>query len=312
MVLELSRKSINRAFDRLQRLMPDKAVRDRPLAKYTTLRVGGPAAIFVTVDTLADARVLMETIDDYELPAFILGRGSNILVSDQGYRGLVFQLGRDFTQLTVEGSNIRAGGGVTLSSLAQAAMRNQLSGLEFAVGIPGTVGAATALNAGAHGGEMSQVVRKVTLYSPRGELRAALPSDLAFGYRSCRLPKGSVILETAIGLKPSSAARVKAEMEANWRRRKSSQPLDRPNAGSMFKNPDGDFAGRLIEAAGFKGHAVGGALVSDKHANFFVNTGEATAADFYRLMRRVAAAVKDEFGIELEPEIRLLGEWSDD
>jgi UDP-N-acetylmuramate dehydrogenase len=312
MVLELSHKSINRAFDRLRRLMPDKVVRDRPLSKYTTLRVGGPAAIFATADTLADVRVLMEAIGDYELPAFILGRGSNMLVSDRGYRGLIFQLGRDFSQVAVEGSSLRAGGAVTLSYLAQAASRHRLGGLEFAVGIPGTVGAATALNAGAHGGEMAQVVRKVTLYSPRDGLRAATPADLCFGYRSCRLPKGSVILEAALELKPSSAERVKAEMETNWRRRKSSQPLDLPNAGSMFKNPEGDFAGRFIEAAGFKGRAVGGAQVSTKHANFFVNTGDATAGDFYRLMKQVAAAVKAEFGVELEPEIRLLGDWSDD
>lgn len=310
MNLPLKDRSVSRAYERLSRLMPNKVAADKPLAKYTTLRVGGPAAIYAVADTLSELRILVETINDYELPSLILGRGSNILISDDGLRGVVFQLGVDFNQVVVDNTEIRAGAAVTLTSLVQAAARLQLSGLAFAVGIPGTLGAAVVLNAGAHGGEMGQIVKRITYYTRACQLRTAGVEQLLFGYRRCRLPAGAVVLEAQLSLTAASVEVVKSQMETNWRRRKTSQPLDLPSAGSMFKNPDGDYAGRLIEAAGCKGWQIGGAQVSEKHANFFVNRGAATAADFYRLTQRVAGAVKAASGIELEPEIKIVGDWS--
>lgn len=306
----LKDRSLSRAYQRLSRLMPDKVVADKPLAKFTTLRVGGPAAIYAVADTLSELRLLNETIADYDLPALILGRGSNVLISDEGVQGIVFQLGSDFNQVVVDNTEIRAGAAVTLTSLVQTTARLQLSGLAFAVGIPGTLGAAVVLNAGAHGGEMGDVVKRITYYTRGCQLRTAGADQLSFTYRRCRLPAGSVVLEAQLGLTPASAEVIKSQMETNWRRRKTSQPLDLPNAGSMFKNPEGDHAGRLIEAAGCKGWQAGGARVSDKHANFFVNTGAATAADFRELMERVVIAVKAAFGVELEPEIKIIGDWS--
>lgn len=308
--MQLRDRSLSRAFERLNRLMPNKVATDKALARFTTLRVGGPAAIYLVVDTLSELRILTETISDYDLPAMILGRGSNVLISDKGVSGIVFQLGRDFSQVVVDGTEIRAGAAATLTSLVQTAARSQLAGLTFAVGIPGTVGAAVALNAGAHGGDMGQIVKRMTYYSRDCRLNTAGADRLTFSYRRCQLPAGAVILEAQLGLTPASAAVIKSQMETNWRRRKTSQPLDLPNAGSMFKNPEGDFAGRLIEEAGCKGRQIGGAQVSNKHANFFVNTGNATAADFCRLMVEVVDAVKDFAGVELEPEIRMIGDWS--
>ena len=310
MNLQLRDRSVSRAYDRLSRLMPGKVAGDKPLAKFTTLRVGGPAAIYAVADTLSELRLIMETINDYDLPALILGRGSNLLISDEGLRGIVFQLGGDFNQVLIDETEIRAGAAVTLTSLVQAAARHQLAGLAFAVGIPGTVGAAVSLNAGAHGGDMSQIVKRITYYTRARRLTTAGADQLSFGYRRCRLPAGAVILEARLGLTAASAEMIKSQMETNWRRRKTSQPLDLPNAGSMFKNPEGHYAGQLIEAAGCKGWQVGGAQVATKHANFFVNTGAATAADFYRLVHRVADAVKADSGVELEPEIKMVGDWS--
>lgn len=303
-------RSLSRAYDRLSRLMPDKVVADKPLAKFTTLRVGGPAAIYAVADTLSELRILTETINDYDLPAFILGRGSNVLISDDGVPGVVFQLGRDFNQAVVDDTEIRAGGAVTLTSLVQTAARHRLSGLAFAVGIPGTLGAAVVMNAGAHGSEMGNIVKRITYYTRGCQLRTAGADQLSFTYRQCRLPAGSIVLESQLSLSAASPEVIKSQMETYWRRRKTSQPLDLPNAGSMFKNPEGDHAGRLIEAAGCKGWQVGGARVSDKHANFFVNTGAATAADFRQLMERVVTAVRAAFGVELAPEIKVIGDWS--
>ncbi|HEB13198.1 MAG TPA: UDP-N-acetylmuramate dehydrogenase [Actinobacteria bacterium] len=301
---------IKRLYERLHKSMPDNVVADKPLAKLTTLRVGGKASIFATVDTLAELRLIIQGVKDYELPFLILGRGSNILISDEGLTGVVFQLGVDFSHMVVEGDEIRAGAAVTLASLVQTALRNKLGGLSFAVGIPGTVGAAVTINAGAQGSAMSDLVKNVTYYSTDCRLQKVGIDQLGYGYRTSRIPKDAVVVEARLGLSLSSTEIIKSQMETNWRRRKASQPVDMPNAGSMFKNPDNDSAGRLIEAAGCKGLKVGGAQVSEKHANFFINTDHASAADFYLLMRSVAASVEETSGVVLEPEIKIIGDWS--
>ncbi len=301
---------IKRLYERLHKSMPDKVVADKSLAKLTTLRVGGKASIFATVDTVAELRLIIQGVKDYQLPFLILGRGSNILISDEGLSGVVFQLGADFSHTVVEENEIRAGAAVTLASLVQTALRNRLGGLSFAVGIPGTVGAAVVINAGAQGSAMSDLVKSVTYYTADCRLQKVGPDELGYGYRTSRMPRDAVVVEARLGLNLSSTEIIKSQMETNWRRRKVSQPVDMPNAGSMFRNPANDSAGRLIEAAGCKGLTIGGAQVSKRHANFFINAGQASAADFYKLMLSVAASVEDAFGVTLEPEIKIIGDWS--
>lgn len=295
---------------RLERFLGEKVAADRSLLKYTTIRVGGPAGILLTVDELSELRLVMQTVTDYDLPLFILGRGSNLLVSDQGFPGVVMKLGSGFKQIAVEGTEITVGAAAALGTVVQTALRHSLRGLAFAVGIPGTMGAAVAVNAGAHGHDVGGIARRVVYYSAASELKVADASQMQFSYRSCRLPAQAVILEVRLTLEPGEADAIKHEMDANWKRRKKSQPLDLPNAGSIFKNPVDDHAARLIEAAGLKEYYVGGAQVSPKHANFFVNTGKATAADFYRLIAHVSSVVREQFEVELELEIKLIGSWA--
>jgi len=306
----MSNAGLVMARGRLERFLGEKVRRDQPLAKYTTMRVGGPAGIFVTADELSELRLIMETVKDYELPFFILGRGSNLLVSDEGFAGIVLKLGTDFKQVSVEGTEMIVGAAASLGSVVQAALRNSLKGLSFAVGIPGTVGAAIAVNAGAHGLDMGAITKRIVYYSPALQLQVADAPKLQFSYRHCKLPDDAVILEAKLVLEVGEADAVKHEMDTNWKRRKNTQPLDLPTAGSVFKNPAQDHAARLIEAADLKEYSIGGAQVSKKHANFFVNTGNATAADFYRLLVHVKAAVLHQFEVELEPEIQLVGDWS--
>ncbi len=311
MAVLATNRSIIMARNRLERFLGDKMATDRLLEKYTTMRVGGPAAIFVTAEDLTDLRLTLQTAKDYELPLLILGRGSNLLVSDKGFPGIVLRLGHEFKYVSVDGTEITTGAGVALGTIVQTALRHSLGGLAFAVGIPGTIGAAIAVNAGAHGRDMGSVTQKIVYYSNDLELRTATAATLGFSYRNCRLPQGAIIIEVRLALDEAEADAVKHEMETNWKRRKRTQPLDMPSAGSVFKNPPDDYAARLIEEAGLKGHAVGGALVSQKHANFFINTGGATGADFYTLIKDVAARIQETFGVELEPEIRMVGDWSD-
>lgn len=310
MAVALNNRGIIMARNRLERFLGEKAWTDRSLAKYTTMRVGGPAAIFITAEDLTDLRLTLQTVKDYELPLLILGRGSNLLVSDTGFPGVVLRLGHEFKHVSVEGTEITTGAGVALGTIVQTASRHGLGGLAFAVGIPGTIGAAIAVNAGAHGSDLGAVTQKIVYYSRDLELRTATSAALGFSYRNCNLPPGAIIIEARLGLEEAEADMVKHEMETNWKRRKRSQPLDMPSAGSVFKNPSDNQAAKLIDEAGLKGHAVGGAMVSQKHANFFVNTGEATGADFYTLISEVTARIKETFDVELELEIRLVGDWS--
>jgi len=310
MALSVNNRGIAMARNRLERFLGDKVATDRLLEKYTTMHVGGPAAIFVTAEDLTDLRLTMQTIEDYELPLLVLGRGSNLLVSDKGFQGIVLRLGHEFKHISVDGTEITTGAGAALGTIVQTALRHSLGGLAFAVGIPGTIGAAIAVNAGTHGRDMGSVTKKIVYYSSGLELRTATAATLGFSYRNCRLPRGAIIIEVRLALEEAEPDAVKHEMEMNWKRRKRSQPLDALSAGSVFKNPPDDHAARLIEEAGLKGYAVGGAMVSEKHANFFVNTGGATGADFYALIKDVAARIKETYDIELEPEIRIVGDWS--
>ncbi|TLM77881.1 MAG: UDP-N-acetylmuramate dehydrogenase, partial [Actinobacteria bacterium] len=268
------------------------ARRDEPLARHTTYRIGGPAALFVQCDTVAGLALTLETLADCEIEWTVLGSGSNVLAADEGYQGAVIVLGKDFKRHAVEGERIVAGAGVILAALVQEAFKRGLTGMEFAVGVPGTLGGALVMNAGSRDDWIGTRVERVTLYAPGEGLVSLRGSEVAWRYRRTNLPARGVVVEASLALSEGDADQIRRTMEAALRRRKRTQPLGQPNAGSVFVNPPGDSAGRLIEASGLKGAGVGGAVISDVHANFIVNTGGGTAADVLGLVRLVRDTVE--------------------
>jgi UDP-N-acetylmuramate dehydrogenase len=286
------------------------AVRERePMARHTTYHIGGPAALFLECDSVADLACATSILAEEDVESIVLGKGSNVLVSDSGYEGAVLVLGKGFKRHTIEGEQLRTGAGVILGAVVQDAFKAGLSGLEFAVGIPGTVGGALTMNAGSRDEWIGSVVESVTLFVPGEGLVGVRGPEVAWEYRRTDLPSRGIVVEAVLRVTESDAVQMRRSMEASLRRRKRSQPLGMPSAGSVFVNPVHDSAGRLIEAAGLKGARSGGAQVSDVHANFIVNTGGATAADVVELIRIVRDAVKDTYGIELRPEVRFLGSF---
>ncbi|MDO4679459.1 MAG: UDP-N-acetylmuramate dehydrogenase, partial [Eubacteriales bacterium] len=242
------------------------------------------------------------------LPYFILGNGSNLLVNDAGYRGVIIQLYRNFNEIKVEGTEIRASAGALLSGIAAAAKNASLTGFEFAGGIPGTIGGAVMMNAGAYGGEMKHVIKEVTVLTKEGEILVLPVEELAFGYRTSVVKTaGYVVLEAVIHLEKGDMQAIAERMKELTEQRTSKQPLEYPSAGSTFKRPEGYFAGKLIMDTGLRGYRVGGAQVSEKHCGFVINAGGATAADVVQLMSDVNEKVKAKFGVSLEPEVRFLG-----
>ena len=281
------------------------------MARHTTFRIGGPAALFITCDAVRDLKTSLEVLDDYQIEWTVLGRGSNVLVSDRGYDGAVIVLGRDFRKHAVDGEHLIAGGGVLLGTLVQEAYARGLTGLEFAVGIPGTLGGALAMNAGTRENWIGSIVEGVTLYAPQGGLLGLRGSEIAWEYRRTDLPPRGVIVEARLRIEAGDRDAIRYAMDGSLRRRKSSQPLGMPSAGSVFVNPGGDSAGRLIQSAGLMGARCGGAVVSDVHANFIVNEGGATAHDVLALMQRIMTVVEEVHGIKLRPEIRFLGSFEE-
>ena len=283
------------------------AVREgEPLAARTTLRIGGPARFLVEVaDAEALARVLRLASAE-RLPVLVLGKGSNLLVPDAGFPGVVVVLGGSFRETRVEGAEIVAGGGVSLMALAVAARDAGLSGVENVSGIPSSVGGAVRINAGSYGSEIFDVLVSATLVSPAGEVRSAAARTIARGYRWTALCEtGDVVAEARFLLSKKLPAEIAARMTEVAAKRRDALPRQ-PNAGSIFKNPKGLFAGKLLEECGFKGRRVGGAEVSTVHANVIVNTGGATAEDVKRLMEEMKKAVRERFGVELQPEIQIV------
>jgi len=300
---------VTAAFELLRAELTGVVKRDELMARHTTFRIGGPAALFVECATLADLALSTEVCEREGIEWTVLGKGSNVLASDEGYDGAVLVLGRDFRRHVVEGGHVRSGSGVALAALVQEAFKIGLTGFEFAVGIPGTLGGALAMNAGARDDWIGSIVESVTLFTPGKGLVAVRGSEVSWGYRRTDLPSRGIIVEASLRLEPGDRDQIRRTMEASLRRRKRTQPLGMANAGSVFVNPEGDSAGRLIESLGLKGHSVGGAMISDVHANFVVNTGTATAADVIELVRQVREAVEDAHGIELKPEVRFLGSF---
>lgn len=282
---------------------------DEPLVRHTTWRIGGPADVLIIPGTLTEVKAALAIAKRYDLPVFVLGRGSNLLVKDGGIRGVVLKLGDDFAAVETSECSLTALAGRTIVSAAHIAIRRGLSGLEFATGIPGTVGGAVTMNAGAHGGEIKDVLAKATVIDRTGEVLEVLPQDLAFAYRHSGIgEKGMVVVEATFALTAGDRAKMQERVRAWSRRRLVSQPLSLPSCGSVFRNPSGDFSARLIEAAGLKGQRIGNAMISDLHANFIVNLGQAQAVDVMALMRLVQTAVWERFGVKLEPEVRVVGE----
>ena len=279
-------------------------VLNEPMSAHTTFKIGGAADILITVGNLSELQTVISACKDCSMPYMILGNGSNLLVSDKGVEGAMIALDGDFKEISVESETVTAGAGAKLSRLCTVAMEHSLSGLEFAYGIPGTVGGAMYMNAGAYGGEMKDVALSVTAMSPDGSVREVPAAEMALGYRtSVFKTNGDIILFAKYNLHTGVKSAIKAQMEDIMGRRKSKQPLEYPSAGSVFKRPEGAFAGTLIEQCGLKGKTVGGAQVSEKHAGFIINVGGATCDDVMELVKLVQDTVKAETGYILEREI---------
>lgn len=278
-----------------------------PLSRHSTFAIGGPADLYAEVDTRDQLRSLLGWARSRGLPVFPIGQGSNLLIADGGIRGVVVRLRGDFEALSFDGNDASAGAGVMLPALARAAAARGLSGAEPFVGIPGTVGGGLMTNAGTPEGDLGALVRSVDLMAPDGAVESWGPDRLVFSYRHSNLA-GRLVLSARLALRSGDPAAIKALTEKQLARRAERQPLGTFNCGSVFKNPPGDHAARLIEAAGLKGRRVGGARISPKHANFIENVEKASAKDVKALMDLARGAVKEKFGVALEPEVWLTGE----
>ncbi|MDZ4654416.1 MAG: UDP-N-acetylmuramate dehydrogenase [Coriobacteriia bacterium] len=300
--------SLATAYTRLARMVSGSVRRDEPMAKHVSFRIGGPADLFIVCETIADVAETLTVLAEENIPYTVIGKGTNLLVSDEGYRGAIIVLGKQFKKHVRDGDRIDAGAACILAYVVQDAFAQGLGGMEFAVGIPGTVGGALAMNAGSREQWIGSVTESVTLFVPGEGLLRVRGAEVAWGYRTSGLRGRGIILESVLRLSPEDSGRIRAAMEASLARRKRTQPMGASSAGSVFMNPEGDSAGRLIDAAGLKGTRLGGARVSDVHANFIVNDGGATAADVLGLIGKIQMVVKDAYGIDLWPEIRFLGE----
>ncbi len=294
----------------IYRVIRQEQVRlNEPLKTYTSFKIGGPCDYFIEPESADQISQVLKACDKHGIPVFLLGNGSNLLVTDKGYRGAVIHLYQNFNDVSIEGTQIKAQVGVSLAALSGAAARESLTGLEFASGIPGTLGGAVFMNAGAYGGEMKQVVTGVLAVSRQGQMRTYTLDELEFGYRHSKLQdNGDIALEVTMELKPGNETDIKAVMKELNGRRKDKQPLEFPSAGSTFKRPEGYYAGKLIMDAGLSGYRIGDAMVSDKHCGFVINAGQATFEEVYSLIQYIQTRVLDAYGVELEREVKIVGE----
>lgn len=302
--------SISQAgLDRLAACVSKPLKLQEPMSKHTSFHIGGPADILVQPQSVAELQELLKAAKELEMAVTLIGNGSNLLVRDKGIRGLVIKLGNALKDIAVEGNTITFGSGISLAMAAKKAVSLGLAGMEFASGIPGSIGGAVYMNAGAYDGEMSKVVRRVEVLNLKGEVEVLKAESLDFSYRHSALQNsGLIVLSVTVELTSAAQADIEAKMADFNERRISKQPLEMPSAGSMFKRPPGFFAGTLIDQSGLKGYTVGGAQVSTKHAGFVVNIGGATAADVLQLIKEVQDKVYAGYGVHLEPEVLVLGE----
>lgn len=291
-----------------EQLAPGSVCVDEMMSRHTTFRIGGPASVFVTPKSEEDVVKAIEVCRSQGAPYFILGNGSNLLVSDQGYDGVVVHIGSNLRDISVEGTEITAKTGAMLSQVAHTALAHGLTGMEFAAGIPGSLGGACMMNAGAYGGEMSQILVGVRALDDKGQIVELAANQLELGYRhSIMMEKQYVVLGARMRLKKGDPEIIQARMDDLKEKRVSRQPLEYPSAGSTFKRPEGAFAGKLIMDAGLRGFRIGDAMVSDKHCGFVINAGNATAEEVCDVISHVQHTVQEKYGVKLEPEIRFLG-----
>lgn len=293
-------------------LREDQIHRQERMSAHTTFKVGG-AADYYLQPRMEEVGAVLGLCRQCGVPAMVVGNGSNLLVADDGIDGAVVEIGRRMQEIRVEGTRLIAQAGALLSQIASVAGRASLAGMEFAGGIPGTLGGALVMNAGAYGGEMKDVLLWATVLAPDGEIKKIEARELALSYRRSAIPqKGYVVLEAALQLHSGQADGIAARMEELKKKRMEKQPLDYPSAGSTFKRPEGHFAAKLIEDAGLKGYRIGDAQVSEKHSGFLINLGNATAAELLQLMKTVQDTVQEKFGVRLEPEVKLAGRFTGD
>ena len=297
-------------YDKLAGIVSKEAIlENEPMSKHTTFRIGGNADLFVSpkANQIADIMALAKA---YDVPVTVVGNGSNLLVGDKGIRGLVLSIGKDAEEIQVDGSCMIVSAGALLSKIAAEAAKRNLTGFEFAAGIPGTLGGAIVMNAGAYGGEMKDVLISATVLTPEGEILELSNGELELSYRhSCIPEKGYIVLEAVLEFMPGEETLIREKMAELKKSRIEKQPLEFPSAGSTFKRPEGFFAGKLIQDAELRGYSVGGAQVSEKHCGFVVNKGNATAEDVLSLIEDVKRIVYDKFQVELEPEVKMIGEF---
>lgn len=305
------KKMNQRLYDEFLKEIPKENIWiDEPMKKHTTFRVGGAADFFVVPESVEELGHAVVTCKVCEVPYYIMGNGSNLLVSDQGYRGVVIQVYKQMSKIEISENILTVQAGASLAKVAGAALEAGLEGFEFAAGIPGTLGGACVMNAGAYGGEMKDVLLDVTVLDAEGKLQSLAAEQLELGYRTSVIAKNeSIVLEARVRLNKGNSADIKAKMGQLKAQRISKQPLEFPSAGSTFKRPEGYFAGKLIQDAGLCGFAIGGAQVSEKHCGFVINRGNATAKEIKQLIETVSEKVKEQFGVVLETEVKILGDF---
>ena len=288
-----------------------RILRNEPMKKHTTFRIGGPADVLVKPATITEIEQVLQCCEEQAVPYYVVGNGSNLLVGDEGIRGVVLQLGNDFSEVEVcEDDTIWVQAGCRLSKVANLAAEHALTGMEFAAGIPGTIGGAVMMNAGAYGGEMKDIIVCVTLLTPDREVLILPQDQMEFGYRESIVSKENyIVLEAKLRLQKGEPEAIEAKMKEYSEARRSKQPLEYPSAGSTFKRPEGYYAGKLIMDAGLAGYRVGDAQVSEKHCGFVINCGQATAKDVTAVMNDVIHRVAEAYQVELEPEVRKIGEF---
>lgn len=296
--------------DRLKATFKDiEILKDEPMKKHTTFRVGGPAEMYVS-PSLDEISEIMAAAGEFGIPVTIIGNGSNLLVGDKGISGLVLEIGKEAEEITVEGNRLRVSAGAMLSKAANVAASNNLGGMEFAAGIPGSLGGAVVMNAGAYGGEMKDIIESVEVLTAEGQKKTLSLKELDLSYRhSCIQEKGYIVLSAVLRLESRPEDEIRAVMAELRDKRVDKQPLEFASAGSTFKRPEGYFAGKLIQDAGLRGYSVGDAQVSEKHCGFVINRGNATAAQILQLISDVQKKVLEEFGVELETEVKMIGEF---
>lgn len=296
---------------RIKQLIPEKRVMENePMAQHTTFRVGGPVPLFVELNSQKEAQDVITLLNEYTEDYYLIGNGSNLLVSDNGFSGVILHFTKEFSHIDVQGDKVICEAGASLAMIGKAALDASLTGFEFGAGIPGTIGGAIVMNAGAYGGEMKQVVETVRLLDKGGKIIEKNCEEMQFGYRHSILKEEDyVVLSVTLRLKTGDKSQIQQEMTQLSQQRREKQPLEFPSAGSTFKRPEGYFAGKLIDDAGLRGYQRGGAQISQKHCGFVINRENATANDIYQVICDVQKEVKDKFDVELETEVIMLGEF---